>query len=127
MPRGAVIYPKDAAQILMAADIFPGSAGAGGGRRIRCSDLQSAARGVKAVGLHERREDFATIAGRNVENFFRVRPPNWDLRVADLLESRTEETLDRVVLDMLAPWRCVAALAGAGSGWGVLRLRRDHG
>ena len=30
---------------------------------------------------------------------------------ADLLESHTEEPLDRVILDMLAPWECVAILA----------------
>jgi tRNA (adenine57-N1/adenine58-N1)-methyltransferase len=114
MPRGAaVIYPKDAAQILMAADIFPGArvleAGAGSGA-LTCSLLRAIGPSGRLVS-YERREDFATIAGRNVENFFGVRPPNWDLRVADLLESRTEETLDRVVLDMLAPWQCVAALA----------------
>ena len=60
---------------------------------------------------YERREDFAAIARRNVENFFGASPPTWDLRVADLLESFTAEPLDRVVLDMLAPWDCVAALA----------------
>ena len=106
MPRGAaVIYPKDAAQILMGADIFPGArvleAGAGSGA-LTCSLLRAIGPGGRLIS-YERREDFATIARRNVENFFGASPANWDLRVADLLESRIEETLDRVVLDMLAP------------------------
>jgi tRNA (adenine57-N1/adenine58-N1)-methyltransferase catalytic subunit len=114
MPRGAaVIYPKDAAQILMSADIFPGArvleAGAGSGA-LTCSLLRAIGPGGRLLS-YERREDFAAIARRNVENFFGANPPNWDLRVADLREALTEEPLDRVVLDMLAPWDCVAALA----------------
>jgi tRNA (adenine57-N1/adenine58-N1)-methyltransferase len=114
MPRGAaVVYPKDAAQILMAADIFPGArvleAGAGSGA-LTCSLLRAIGPGGRLIS-YERREDFAAIAQRNVANFFGVNPSTWELRVADLLESFTAEALDRVVLDMLAPWECVAALA----------------
>ena len=65
MPRGAaVVYPKDAARILVEADIFPGArvveAGAGSGA-LTCYLL-------RAVGEHgrvtsyERREDFAAVA-----------------------------------------------------------------
>ena len=114
MPRGAaVVYPKDAAQILMSADIFPGArvveAGAGSGA-LTCSLLRS-------IGPHgtltsyERREDFATFARRNVANFFGRTPSNWELRAGDLVSSLTAEPVDRVVLDMLAPWDCVAAVA----------------
>jgi tRNA (adenine57-N1/adenine58-N1)-methyltransferase len=114
MPRGAaVVYPKDAAQILMSADIFPGArvleAGAGSGA-LTCSLLRN-------IGPHgtltsyERREDFATFARRNVANFFGGTPSNWELRVGDLVSSLTDEPVDRVVLDMLAPWDCVAAVA----------------
>ena len=114
MPRGAaVVYPKDAAQILMSADIFPGArvveAGAGSGA-LTCSLLRT-------IGPHgtltsyERREDFATFARRNVANFFGRTPSNWELRAGDLVSSLTAEPVDRVVLDMLAPWDCVAAVA----------------
>jgi tRNA (adenine57-N1/adenine58-N1)-methyltransferase catalytic subunit len=114
MPRGAaVVYPKDAAQILMSADIFPGArvleAGAGSGA-LTCSLLRN-------IGPHgtltsyERREDFAIFARRNVANFFDGTPSNWELRVGDLVSSLTDEPVDRVVLDMLAPWDCVAAVA----------------
>ena len=87
MPRGAqVIYPKDAAQIVMEGDIFPGArvleAGAGSGA-LTCSLLR---------------------AVRNVETFFGGRPENWHLTVDDLVNIDTDERFDRVVLDMLAPW-----------------------
>jgi tRNA (adenine57-N1/adenine58-N1)-methyltransferase len=114
MPRGAaVIYPKDAAQILMSADIFPGArvleAGAGSGA-LTCALL----RAIGPAGhltSYERREDFANLARRNVQNFFGDSPPSWDLRVGDVVASLSDEPLDRVVLDMLAPWQCVAPLA----------------
>ena len=114
MPRGAaVIYPKDAAQILMSADIFPGArvleAGAGSGA-LTCTLLRALGPGGHLTS-YERREDFANLARKNVENFFGASPSNWDLRVGDVLGSLTDEPLDRVVLDMLAPWQCVTALA----------------
>ena len=70
MPRGAaVIYPKDAGQIVAMADLFPGArvveAGVGSGAL-----SMSLLRAVGDLGhLHsfERREDFADIARGNVE------------------------------------------------------------
>jgi tRNA (adenine57-N1/adenine58-N1)-methyltransferase catalytic subunit len=114
MPRGAaVIYPKDAAQIVMNADIYPGArvleAGAGSGA-LTCTLLRAIGPSGQLTS-YERREDFANLARRNVENFFGASPPNWELRVGDLVKSLTDEPLDRVVLDMLAPWECVAPLA----------------
>jgi tRNA (adenine57-N1/adenine58-N1)-methyltransferase catalytic subunit len=114
MPRGAaVIYPKDAAQILMSADVFPGArvleAGAGSGA-LTCSLLRAIGPTGRLIS-YERRADFANLARRNVESFFGASPPSWELRVGDLVESLTGEPLDRVVLDMLAPWDCVTALA----------------
>jgi tRNA (adenine57-N1/adenine58-N1)-methyltransferase len=123
MPRGAaVIYPKDAAQILMSADIFPGArvveAGAGSGA-LTCSLLRAIGPSGRLTS-YERRADFAVLARRNVENFLGATPPNWELRVGDLVASLTGEPLDRVVLDMLAPWECVAALAEVLVPGGVL-------
>jgi tRNA (adenine57-N1/adenine58-N1)-methyltransferase catalytic subunit len=87
MTRGAaVIYPKDAAQIVALADIFPGArvleAGAGSGA-LSCWLL----RAVGDEGLlvsYERRADFADIARENVERFFGGPHPAWRLRVGDL-------------------------------------------
>ena len=73
MPRGAaVIYPKDAAQLMVSADIFPGArvleAGVGSGS-LTCYLLRAVGQDGR-VTSYERREDFATIARRNVDNFF---------------------------------------------------------
>jgi len=51
-----------------------------------------------------------------VENFFSRPHPAWDLRIGDLVSSLATEPLasgsvDRVILDMLAPWECVPAAA----------------
>jgi tRNA (adenine57-N1/adenine58-N1)-methyltransferase catalytic subunit len=123
MPRGAaVVYPKDAAQIVAMADIFPGArvveAGVGSGA-LTCSLL----RAVGAHGLvssYERRQEFADVAQQNVDQFFGGRHPAWKLTVGDLVESLTDRDLDRVVLDMLAPWECVDAVAEALAPGGIV-------
>lgn len=105
MPRGAqVIYPKDAAQIVMWGDIFPGArvleAGAGSGA-LTCSLLRAVGPAGQ-VFSYEIRDDHAEHAERNVVKFFGEKPANWTLTVADLATHTGE--VDRVVLDMLAPW-----------------------
>ena len=113
MPRGAqVIYPKDAAQIVHEGDVFPGArvleAGAGSGA-LTCSLLRAVGPEGK-VFSYEIREDHAEHAERNVRTFYGEHPGNWDLRVADLAETSVEALggqVDRVVLDMLAPWECL--------------------
>jgi len=122
MPRGAaVIYPKDTAQIVTMADVFPGAkvveAGAGSGA------LTTAL--LRAVGIQgqvisfERREDFAEVARKNVTGFFGGEHPAWRLEVGDLVDKLSETDVDRVVLDMLAPWECVDVVAGALAPGGV--------
>jgi tRNA (adenine57-N1/adenine58-N1)-methyltransferase len=126
MPRGAaVVYPKDAAQILMAADIFPGArvleAGAGSGA-LTCSLLRAITDAGHLVSV-ERREDFAAIARRNVEDFFAGPHPAWELRVEELDEAlrlAQGATFDRVVLDLLRPWDFIELLAEAMVSGGVL-------
>ena len=122
MPRGAaVVYPKDAAQIVAMADVFPGAhvveAGVGSGA-LTCSLLRAVGP-YGRVSSYERREEFADIARRNVDQFFGGRDgqshPAWRLTLGDLAEALPEsgEQVDRVILDMLAPWDCLDAAAGA--------------
>jgi tRNA (adenine57-N1/adenine58-N1)-methyltransferase len=127
MPRGAaIIYPKDAAQILGQADIFPGAtvveAGVGSGALSLWL--------LRAIGseghLHsfERRDEFAEVAKGNVATFLGGVPDNWTVRVGDLQDALPEAipagTVDRVVLDMLAPWECLDVVADALTPGGVL-------
>lgn len=127
MPRGAaIVYPKDAAQIVVQADIFPGAtvveAGVGSGAL-----SLSLLRAVGPVGnliSFERREDFADVARGNVETFFGERPDTWRVVVGDLVEQLPHEvsagSVDRVVLDMLAPWECMDVVADALTPGGVV-------
>ena len=125
MPRGAaVVYPKDAAQIVAFADIYPGArvveAGVGSGA-LTCSLL-------RAVGPHgrvssyERRSEFADVARQNVTQFFGGMHPAWDLTIGDLAEAlpASGERVDRIILDMLAPWECVDAAADALEPGGIV-------
>jgi tRNA (adenine57-N1/adenine58-N1)-methyltransferase catalytic subunit len=128
MPRGAqLIYPKDAAQIVHEGDIFPGArvleAGAGSGA-LTCSLL-------RAVGPHGRvisyevRADHAEHARRNVEMFFGAVPDNWRLVLNDVAEAGADAELadgsvDRAVLDMLAPWEVLDTVARVLVAGGVL-------
>lgn len=109
MPRGAqVIYPKDAALIVGYADVFPGArvveAGAGSGS-LTCSLLRAAG-ATGTVTSYEIRPEFAEVARRNVTAFFGSAPEGWTLNVGDVAEA-ADTDVDRVVLDMLAPWDVV--------------------
>jgi tRNA (adenine57-N1/adenine58-N1)-methyltransferase len=122
-PRGAaVIYPKDAAQIVAMADIFPGArvleAGAGSGA-LSCWLLRAVGTDGRLVS-YERRADFAEIAQGNVERFFGGPHPAWQLHVTDLASLQPEEPFDRVVLDLVAPWEYVGTAAGALLPGGVI-------
>lgn len=127
MPRGAaIVYPKDSANIVTMGDIFPGArvveAGVGSGALSMYL--------LRAIGPEghltsfERREEFAEIAQANVSTHFGVRPTNWDVRLGSLeeeLPNHVEDaSLDRIVLDMLAPWECIEAVSDALAPGGVL-------
>jgi len=127
MPRGAaIVYPKDAAQILARADIFPGAtvveAGVGSGALSLWL-----LRGIGPSGiLHsfERREEFAEVARANVDTFLGSTPSNWTVTVGDLVDALPTAipagSADRVILDMLAPWECLDVVADALTPGGVL-------
>jgi tRNA (adenine57-N1/adenine58-N1)-methyltransferase len=132
MARGAaVVYPKDAAQILALADIFPGArvieAGAGSGA-LSCWLIRAAGEHGLVVS-YERRPDFAEIARRNVEQYFGGPPKAWRLIEEGLPgqpgvsgaadgppdgppAAGLDGGFDRMVLDLLEPWEHVPAAAG---------------
>lgn len=118
MPRGAaIVYPKDAAQIVSLADIFPGSTvvEAGVGSGALTLHLLRAIGSSGHLYSFERREEFAQIARANVASFGGSLPEHWTITVGDLQEQLTSRCLpgsvDRVVLDMLAPWECIEVVA----------------
>jgi tRNA (adenine57-N1/adenine58-N1)-methyltransferase len=124
MPRGAqVIYPKDAAQIVHEGDIFPGAtvleAGAGSGA-LTCSLLRAVGPDGQVIS-YEVREDHAEHARRNVATFFGADPANWRLIISDVADSDLPgASVDRAVLDMLAPWDVLESISGLLVPGGVL-------
>jgi tRNA (adenine57-N1/adenine58-N1)-methyltransferase len=127
MPRGAaIVYPKDAAQILSIGDIFPGAqvVEAGVGSGALALSLLRAVGPTGTLQSFERREEFADVARGNVEAFLGGVPANWTVTVGDLVESLPSQaadgSIDRVVLDMLAPWECIGVAASALTAGGVI-------
>lgn len=106
LPRRAqVIYPKDAATILLWGDICPGARvveiGVGPGALTIAM--------LRAVGptghliSYEIREEFAEMASANVRRFF-GESPNWTLKIADARDGVEERGVDRMVMDLAEPW-----------------------
>ena len=128
MPRGAaVVYPKDAGQVVAMGDIYPGArvleAGVGSGALTM--SLLRAVGDTGAVHSVERRADFAEIARINVETFFGAPHPAWRLTVGDLADLDLAGpdgpgVVDRVVLDMLTPWACLDTVTRVLTPGGVL-------
>ena len=127
MPRGAaIVYPKDAAQILAQADVFPGAtvveAGVGSGA-LSLWLLRAIGPAGRLMSF-ERREEFADVARGNVATFLGYDPENWSITLGDLAEALPGQapaaSVDRVVLDMLAPWECIDVVSTALKPGGVL-------
>lgn len=127
MPRGAaIVYPKDAAQILAQADVFPGAtvveAGVGSGA-LSLWLLRAIGPAGRLMSF-ERREEFAEVARGNVATFHGFDPGNWSITLGDLAEELPRQaaaaSVDRVVLDMLAPWECIDVVSVALKPGGVL-------
>ncbi|MBG6218279.1 tRNA (adenine57-N1/adenine58-N1)-methyltransferase [Arthrobacter sp. CAN_A6] len=126
MPRGAaVVYPKDAGQIVTMGDIFPGArvVEAGVGSGALSISLLRAVGDTGSLHSFERRPEFAEIAKGNVETIFGGPHPAWKISLGDFQEQVLQEeapgTVDRVVLDMLAPWECLDAVATVLTAGGV--------
>jgi tRNA (adenine57-N1/adenine58-N1)-methyltransferase catalytic subunit len=123
MKRGAqVIYPKDQAMILAAADVRPGctvvEAGAGSGA-LTLALLAAVGPNGRVVSF-ERRDDHAAVARRNVARFHGGEPDTWELRLGDVAEGLVEVHAHRVILDLLEPWQVVPAAAAALAPGGIV-------
>lgn len=126
MPRGAaIVYPKDAGQILASADVSLGhrvvEAGVGSGALTLW--LLRAVGETGTVHSVERRAEFAEVAADNVAGFFGGAPDRWSLTTGDLaevLDAGEPAVYDRAVLDMLAPWEVVPAVSRALAPGGVV-------
>lgn len=122
LPRNAqVIYPKDLGPILIWADIFPGArvveAGVGAGAL-----TMALLRAIGSAGhlySYEIREDFVTMARRNINRYFGP-AANWSVTLGDVAAELTETEIDRVVLDLPEPWQVIPAAYRALRPGGIL-------
>lgn len=147
MPRGAaIIYPKDAGQILQSADIYTGArvfeCGVGSGA-LSLTLLNMIGPQGKLVSL-EARAEFAQIAQANVELWFGSPHPAWHLLAGKLGQISTQELraplrqaqgvalqeqgsscdelprFNRAILDLLDPWEYLDTIAELLEPGGVL-------
>jgi tRNA (adenine57-N1/adenine58-N1)-methyltransferase catalytic subunit len=103
-----IIYPKDAGQILVLADIFEGAkvleAGTGSGA-LTLYLIRTVGEKGKVVSIDER-EDMIENAKKNIEEFYQKKIEeikNLILRKQNLKEIE-ERDFDRVILDFKDPW-----------------------
>jgi tRNA (adenine57-N1/adenine58-N1)-methyltransferase len=111
MPRrSGIVYPKDAADILMWADI-------GAGMRVLEAGVGSGALTLallRAVGdrgeliAYEQRPEFIQLALDNVRAF--TSEQRLLIRERDIYDGIVDSELDRVVLDLAEPWRVISHL-----------------
>ncbi len=122
MSRGAtVLYPKDAAALIVWADIGPGmtvlEAGTGSGGLTMV--LARAVGPTGRVVSIERRADHAKLARKRIAGFFGAVPEWLDLQVGEVGEAVEAVAPDRIVLDVPDPWETVGAAAEHLPGGGV--------
>ena len=85
-------------------------AGAGSGA-LTCSLLRAVGPAGQVIS-YEVRDDHAEHAERNVATFFGQTPENWRLVIGDVVDTDlADASVDRVVLDMLAPWDVLDTVA----------------
>ncbi|MEW6272082.1 MAG: tRNA (adenine-N1)-methyltransferase [Thermodesulfobacteriota bacterium] len=122
LPRQAqVIYPKDAASILVFGDVYPGArvveSGVGPGALTLAL--------LRAIGPDghltsvERRDDHVRMARDNVQRFH-GEAPNWTTILADAADALPGLRADRVILDLPEPGPLLGAAAQALRPGGIL-------
>ncbi|MBU4534071.1 MAG: tRNA (adenine-N1)-methyltransferase [Eubacteriales bacterium] len=114
MPRmSGIVYPKDAAYMLMWGDIFPGArvvtGGVGSGALILALTRQVGTTGC--VFGYDVRQDMLDHAAQNVSELFGEVPPQLTLKIGNLYREIEEDSIDTVMLDVPEPWEVVRPAA----------------
>ncbi len=119
-----IIYPKDAGQILVLADIFEGAkvleAGTGSGA-LTLYLIRAVGEKGKVISIDER-EDMIENAKKNIEEFYQKKIEeikNLTLKKQNLREIE-EKDFDRVILDLPDPWNYLEKVKGVLKEGGIL-------
>ena len=106
--QAQIIYPKDAAAMLMWGDVVAGQkvleSGVGQGA-LSIAILRTLA-GQGSLTSYEIRDDFAEQAGKIIETYFCEKVPNHTIEVRDIYEG-IDGVYDRVLLDLPEPWHII--------------------
>lgn len=103
-----IVYPKDAALIVLWADLFPGARVIEGGFGSGALSI-ALLRAIGAEGrltTYELHEEPAARAHKNVAALL-GETPNHEVRIGDIYGGIAEREVDRIVLDVPEPWEVV--------------------
>ena len=109
--QAQIIYPKDAAAMLMWCDIAPHQkvleSGIGQGA-LSIAILRTLA-GTGKLTSYEIREDFAGQAAKFIKQFLGETPQNHEIEIRNIYEG-IDGVYDRVLLDLPEPWHVIKHL-----------------
>jgi len=103
-----IIYPKDTAQMLMEADIYPGLnvLESGIGQGALSMALLRALGNQGKLTTYEVREDFAKQSKNFIDDFCREFTEIHDIRIGNIYEG-FEGIYERILLDVPEPWHVI--------------------
>lgn len=109
--QAQIIYPKDAAAMLMWGDIAPKQnvLESGVGQGALSLAILRALAGTGKLTSYEIREDFAGQAAKFIKQFMGETPENHEIQVRNIYDG-IDGTFDRVLLDLPEPWHVVKHL-----------------
>lgn len=117
--KAQLLTSKDIAMILHLCGVVSGSSvveGGAGSGALTIAILASVGAGGHLT-TYEVREDFATLARKNVESV--SLSGSWTLKIGNICERIDERGVDAVVVDIPNPWDCVVAAKSALRAGGV--------
>jgi tRNA (adenine57-N1/adenine58-N1)-methyltransferase len=118
--KAQIILPKDSALIALYCNLSPGAnvieGGLGSGALTIF--LLSLVGASGKVTTYEKREDFAKVGKRNIENA--CLSESWVLKMKDITKGISEKNMDAVILDIPEPWLAVDHAHSALSSGGAL-------
>ena len=109
--QAQIIYPKDAAAMLMWADVAPHQKvlESGIGQGALSIAILRALAGTGSLTSYEIRADFAEQSAKFIKTYFGSTPENHTIEVRSIYDG-IDGTYDRVLLDLPEPWHVVPHL-----------------
>ncbi|MDE7169566.1 MAG: tRNA (adenine-N1)-methyltransferase, partial [Mucispirillum sp.] len=119
--QAQIIYPKDAAAMLMWCDIAPNQhiLESGIGQGALSLALLRALAGTGSLTSYEIRADFAEQSAKFIKQFMGYSPENHNIEVRSIYDG-IDGVYDRVLLDLPEPWQVVPHLKNSLKNGGLI-------